>query len=443
MCRCKTGWCSVSRQPTDHRIAASPDLRRLFDEGYVLEIRDSHLLVHQVPHVASPGVVRQGILIAPITFAGDKAAPPASHVAQWIGAHPCLADGQKLEAIQHAGAAQLGPSLAVDFSFSAKPTWRANGRYVDFHEKITAYVTRIVAEAQGIDPTVRATTFGLVESADEAEVFRYTESASAHVGIGDLAARLAVDKIAIVGLGGTGGYLLDFVAKTSVREIHLWDPDVFLNHNAFRAPGAATIEELRAQLPKVEYFARRYSGMRRGVIAHHEAIDDKTVASLRDMHTVFVCVDRGTARRFIVDALRETAVHCIIVGMGLYRSANGIGGQIATTTAIPGRWAHLEDRVSFGDRDEEDAYAQNIQLADLNALNAVMAVQRWKQLCGFYADFASAGHLSYLLETAGLVVADPLGDARHANSPSDRTEGDADVASGDGTAAPSERQGDL
>lgn len=371
----------------------------------MLEIRDSHLLVHHVPYATSAALVQQGVLVSPITFAGETAAAPATHVAHWIGEHPCLADGRKLEAIQHAGRAELSPTITADFSFSARPTWRADNKYVDWYEKVTAYVTRIVAEAQIIDRTVRATSFGLVEVTDDASVFRYTETASAHAGIGDLAARLSVSKIAIVGLGGTGSYVLDFVAKTSVQEIHLWDPDVFLNHNAFRAPGAASFDELRRQLPKVQYFAERYNPMRRGIIPHHEAIDATTVHELRDMHTAFVCVDSSAARQVIVDALRDTAVHCIIVGMGLYRSDRGIGGQIATTTASPGRWDHINERVSFGNR-ADDVYAQNIQLADLNAYNAVMAVQRWKQLCRFYVDFTEAGHMSYLLETSGLVVDD-------------------------------------
>ncbi len=34
----------------------------------------------------------------------------------------------------------------------------------------------------------------------------------------------------------------------------------------------------------------------------------------------------------------------------------------------------------------DDLYAQNIQVADLNALNACLAVIRWKKLCGFYRD---------------------------------------------------------
>jgi hypothetical protein len=35
--------------------------------------------------------------------------------------------------------------------------------------------------------------------------------------------------------------VLDFTAKTHVKEIHLFDGDTFFQHNAFRAPGAANL----------------------------------------------------------------------------------------------------------------------------------------------------------------------------------------------------------
>ena len=66
-------------------------------------------------------------------------------------------------------------------------------------------------------------------------------------------------KIAIVGAGATGSYVLDFVAKTSVAEIHVFHHDVFLNHNAFRCPGAPSLEDLSRKQAKVDYLATVYS----------------------------------------------------------------------------------------------------------------------------------------------------------------------------------------
>jgi hypothetical protein len=46
-------------------------------------------------------------------------------------------------------------------------------------------------------------------------------------------------------------------------EVRLFDPDDFLSHNVFRAPGAASLDELREVPPKVDYWAAIYSRMRK------------------------------------------------------------------------------------------------------------------------------------------------------------------------------------
>lgn len=388
----------MSRQPTDPRIAESLDLARLAADGYALEIRGGHLVLHDVPYVTKTCELRRGKLVAPITFAGDVAAAPGDHVAMWSGEHPCHKDGRLMGEIVHTSQRrEVESGLVVDHSFSAKP--QPSGHFPSFYEKMTEYVHRIAGPAEALDPSMHARTNGIIEGCGEQSVFRYTENASALAGIGSLTPRLAVGKIAIVGTGGTGGYILDFVAKTPVQEIHLYDGDDFLQHNAFRAPGAASLAELRTRPSKVEYLRSKYDPMRRGIIAHPYAIDASNVTALLDMHTVFVCADSGAARKLIVDKLRGSGVHCIIVGMGLYQRENGLGGQIATTAAGPGAWEHVEDHVSFGERDADaDAYGQNIQIAELNALNAAMAVIRWKKQCGFLIDLEYEGHSVYLLE---------------------------------------------
>ncbi len=81
--------------------------------------------------------------------------------------------------------------------------------------------------------------------------------------------KLDGERVAIVGLGGTGSYILDFVAKTRVSEIHVFDHDTFFTHNAFRGPGAPSIEELNAAPLKVDRFVAMYSLMhRKGIVAH-------------------------------------------------------------------------------------------------------------------------------------------------------------------------------
>jgi tRNA A37 threonylcarbamoyladenosine dehydratase len=60
----------------------------------------------------------------------------------------------------------------------------------------------------------------------------------------DLSAKFVNDVVAVIGLGGTGAYVLDFLVKTPVREIRAFDLDVFHVHNAFRPPGRLDESEL-------------------------------------------------------------------------------------------------------------------------------------------------------------------------------------------------------
>ena len=53
-------------------MKASPDLQRLQNEGYELEIRSGFLLVKSVPYVNTRKEVKRGTLVAKLVLAGDK-----------------------------------------------------------------------------------------------------------------------------------------------------------------------------------------------------------------------------------------------------------------------------------------------------------------------------------------------------------------------------------
>jgi len=60
---------------------------------------------------------------------------------------------------------------------------------------------------------------------------------------------------------------------------------------------------------------------------------------------------------------------------------------------------HFRSRVSFEDAPADDDYNRNIQIADLNALNAALAVVKWKKLFGFYRDLKSEHHSQLSIDT--------------------------------------------
>ncbi|MGJ7531260.1 ThiF family adenylyltransferase [Variovorax sp. GB1P17] len=374
-------------------INRSSDLKRLRDEGYEIEIRAGHLLVHSVPYVNSRGETALGTLVSNLTLRGDITARPDSHVAHFVGEHPCNLNGTEIVQIKHcSGVTELGGGIVTHHSFSNKP---ADG-YADYHHKMTRYVEIISAPARSRDPGLNAQTFRPVAAEADESVFRYIDTASSRAGIQAIAMRLA-RRIAIVGLGGTGSYLLDLLAKTPAAEIHLFDGDVFMQHNAFRAPGAPSLTELETQVSKVDRFKGIYSNMHAHIVAHNGYLDETNLHEIQGFDMVFICVDKGSVRKMITDALVATGASFIDVGMGVELTAETreLLAVCRVTTVTPARKDHIASRISMADREEEDAYNQNIQIADLNALNAVMAVIKWKKMCGFYADDEGEHHSTY------------------------------------------------
>ena len=288
--------------------------------------------------------------------------------------------------------------MAVNHSFSAKP--KPGDSYPDYYAQVTTYVAILSGPAQRIDSSLTAKTFPVVApDAEDDEPFNYCDTASSRAEIVAVTDKLKLQAIAILGLGGTGSYVLDLVAKTPVRRIHLYDGDWFYQHNAFRSPGAPSLDELTAKQPKVTYFTNLYSKMHRGIVEHPVYLDAGNVEELRGMDFVFVCLDKGEPKKLIVDKLEEFNIPFIDVGMGIDLTENALGGILRVTTSTAQRRDHFRSRVSFEDTPGDDDYNHNIQIADLNALNAALAVMKWKKLFGFYRDLKHEHHSQFSIDT--------------------------------------------
>jgi hypothetical protein len=390
-------------------LALSPDLARLREEGYEVDLRDSYVVVANVPYVTTGKQIARGLMAIALTTSGERTGDPPDHAVWWSGSYPCRADGEPISAID-AGQAeqQLAPGLTVNARFSSKPM--PAGRYSDYYEQFTSYISIVSHQAQAIDPHATAATFAPVETAEEESVFRYLDTASSRAGIRMANAKLELDKLAIVGLGGTGSYVLDLVAKTPVGEIHLFDDDVLLNHNAFRAPGAVSLDELRQRPNKVEHYAAIYDHLHRHVIAHPHRLGKSNAGELDGMSFVFLCMDSGPAKRALIQHMEQADRPFIDTGMGLDEHDATIGGIVRVTTSTPAQRQHVWDnqRISFENPDDEaNEYARNIQVADLNSLNACLAVIRWKKFFGFYRDLEGDHNTLYTIDGNHLLNEDP------------------------------------
>lgn len=387
----------MSRKLVDH----SPDLKRLRDEGYNVDVVGDHLVVRDVPYVTSARRVARGTLVSVLELQQDRTQKPNDHSLYFDGEPPCDVNGSMLSNIViDTNTHQLAPGVSVRCRFSSKPT---HGRgYVDYYEKMTTYAKMLGGHARAIDPEVTAKTFPAIPESNEAEPFKYVDTATSKAGIGALSPRFYGLRVAIVGLGGTGAYVLDLVAKTPIKELHLYDDDDFHQHTAFRAPGATALADLVPDLKKVERYAVLYSRMKNGIVPHPYRITGANASELAQMSFVFLCMDSGEEKDAVMGALETAGVPFIDVGMGVEENAGALGRILRVTTSTNEKRDHTRSRLSFAPPPLNAEYSRNIQLADLNALNAAMAVVRWKKFVGFYHDLTKEHHSTFVIESGKL-----------------------------------------
>jgi hypothetical protein len=239
-------------------------------------------------------------------------------------------------------------------------------------------------------------------------VFRLRDTLTSRAEITDLAKLFENDVIAIIGLGGSGGYLLDFMVKTPVREIRGFDPDSFFVHNAFRSPGRLDVDEGSSELRtlKAEVYQRRYESFRHGLSIKPLFIDASSAAEIDGVTFAFICVDKGSSRKQLLDLLIAKHIPFIDVGMGLNRKPGSISGTVRTTYFPKDAGDAVREKGFAPEVDPaDDIYKSNIQIAELNALNAALAVIRFKQIRGFYVGPQSS--IQHLLTLDNLSLLEP------------------------------------
>jgi hypothetical protein len=377
-------------------FSLNEDLRQLREAGYSVQRVGGFLVMREVPYVNAAREIKRGAIISDMCLSGDRTQKPEPHTVHFDGEFPCNAQGDQLSGIGAGSAeADLGHGLRSRHIFSSKPGPQG---YSNYFEKMSTYASILAGPAAVLDPTATPRVYREPDPEEES-VFNYVETASDRVGIGHLTAKFKGARIAILGLGGTGAYVIDQVAKTQVAEIRIIDGDEFLQHNAFRAPGAPSIETLREVPKKVDYYAALYSKMHRGITAHAVAISAETIHLLDGVSFAFLCMDAGEAKRLTVEKLEKIGVSFIDVGMGLTLDSDSLGGILRVSTSTPEDRATLRSRVSFTGGGADDIYATNIQVADLNMLNAALAVIKWKKLVGFYRDLEKEVQSTYTTDS--------------------------------------------
>ena len=383
-------------------VSHNDDLRRLVDRGYAVAFDSNHLVVRDIPYLDNEKQLQVGTIVAKLAFIDQEHITQTDHQVFFSGSVPYGLDRKPIPNLgggpTRLALSQASDDVVVERSFSNKP--KSTGKFSDFFDKIESYVAIISGPAMdlyGANPY----TFRVVEDIPSDSVFKFHDTLTTLAGITDLASKLKDDVIAVIGLGGTGAYVLDFIVKTPVREVRAFDRDLFCVHNAFRSPGQLGENELGQT--KAQVYGDRYENFRTGLKASPTFLDASSTDDLEGVTFAFVCVDKGESRAGIFDLLISRGVPFIDVGIGLNRKRGPLNGMLRTTYYSAEHAEIVRDKglVPLVDT-PDDQYRTNIQISELNALNACLAVIRFKQIRGFYFEEIPYYHL--LLEVGDLKV---------------------------------------
>ncbi len=370
------------------------DIRRLVEKGYAIAFDgNNYLLIRDIPYLDHKRQLQIGAMVTKFVDIGNDRIVQDNHEIFFAGSHPHSLDGSPITNLgggtTNLALSESSKDVIVERSFSNKPV--KTGQFANFFDKIESYVNIICGpaiELHGATPL----TFRIVDNAKSGTPFKVRDTLTSRAEIGDLALKFKDDVIAIIGVGGTGAYILDFLVKTPVKEILAFDQDFYYVHNTFRSPGKLELDEIGKS--KAEVYQARYANFRNGLSIKQKFIDASSSEDLNGVTFAFVCVDNGPSRVGIFDLLIALGIPFIDVGLGLDRNRGPINGMLRTTYYAADNAQAIRDMgLAELSEHENEIYRTNIQIGELNALNACMAVIRFKQLRGFYFQQIPYYHL--------------------------------------------------
>lgn len=376
-------------------VSHNNDIKRLVGKGYAVAFDSNHMVIRDIPYLDANRQLQVGAIVTKLEFVDNERVTQQNHQVSFAGGSPCGIDGTPISNLgdnpHKLLLSENCNDVVVQRIFSNKP--KDTGKFADFFEKIDSYVSIISGPAMELHD-IGPYTFRIVKEVEPNPVFKFHDTLTSRAEITDLSKKFEDDIIALIGLGGTGAYILDFLVKTPVREIRAFDLDPFHVHNAFRSPGRLDKTELGKT--KAEVYHSRYDNFRDGLTVEPKFIDASCSDDLNGVTFAFVCIDKGSSRTEIFDLLISKNIPFIDVGMGLHRKRGTISGQLRTTYYPAEQGQNIRDKNLAPLTDgPDDIYKTNIQIGELNALNASLAVLRFKQLRGFYFEETSYVHLLF------------------------------------------------
>lgn len=391
-------------------VSHNPDLARLVERGYAVAFDQGHLIIRDIPYLGPDGNLELGAIVSKLVAVDSEVMRQEDHQIYFAGLHPHDLLGRPVSNMgggpKSIALASEHSDVVVQRSFSNKPS--DTGKFRDHFAKIESYVAIIsgpAIEKYGVTPY----TFKVDKTEVADPIFKFQDTLTSRAGIAELNCRFENEKIAIIGLGGTGAFLLDYAVKARIPEIVGFDGDDFHVHNAYRSPGKLGEAELGRK--KAEVYQDRYEPFRHGLSLKATYITNDSAAEFEGVTFAFVCVDRGGARDEIFELLIQLGIPFIDVGMGLKQKDGPINGMMRVTFFPTENAAELKAKNLAETSDAADnLYRDNIQIGELNALNACFAMIRYKQLRAFYRSDEATIHSLFEVADLSVVNASSIDD---------------------------------
>ena len=351
---------------TDYEDLLRQDAKR---RGWTLEVRQNRISVSDVPYRKKDG--EAGRCQITVETQADGLSMKAPENSGGAG-HAARLSGVKGGRAYQTTGEPVGNVLWTDEAKECVISiLRDDGAYVNAWHALAVYSSRVAGEV------------GAEEREQLESVYKFEIDGEDDRDMKVWRDRARGQKIGIVGLGGVGLWILDLMSKTDVREIRIWDGDKIEGRNLVRAPGWASQEAIGKN--KAEFFGEQYGRMRKGISFHGQYWHpDQAEDSFDGLDFGFVAVDEAKTRTALCEKLEEMRIPFIDVGMGIERRNERVRGscQVFFSGQDPGRWRIGIPTVEGAG--EEDYYA--LQLADLGALNAALAVGAWRRHIGQYEE---------------------------------------------------------
>ncbi len=269
------------------------DIQQMLDAKYALRYDEKCLVVRDVPYIDDQGALQWGAMVSKLEFIDKTKVKQDDHQVYFAGSVPHGIDGKPIPNLAGGPCTlQLSkPDVIVQRSFSNKP----EGGFPDLLKKFEHYFNLISGPAIhkfGVNPFTARVDNDVVPDS----VFHYQDTLTSRAEVGHLVAPMKDDIIAIIGLGGTGFYIADYMVRTPVQEIRGFDADRYYVHNAYRSPGMLN-EKDDLGSSKAEVCRRRYEGFRKNLVFKDVFVDAESTDLLKRCNLRFcLCRQRVVAR---------------------------------------------------------------------------------------------------------------------------------------------------